>query len=251
MTMQFKQAERTTVKLKIGVQGPSGSGKTWGALALARNIVGPKGKIAVIDTENESASYYADQFKFDVLNLAAPYSSARYVEALKAAIAAGYDIVVVDSLSHQWAGEGGILSRKEALDQSKPSANTWTNWAKFTKEHELFKTRLLEAPVHIIGTLRTKQDYVLETNSNGKQAPRKVGLAAIQREGMEYELGVVFNVNMDHTATASKDRTGLFSVEDPINLADPKVGKALTEWLGSAKEAPAKEIEWQDDTALV
>ncbi len=133
-----------------------------------------------------------------------------------------------------------------ALLKDAEGGNSFTNWAKFTKEHELFKTRILEAPIHLIGTLRTKQDYVLELDKHGKQEPKKVGLAAIQREGMEYELGIVFNVGMDHSATTSKDRTGLFANDETFDLADAKVGKALTDWLGSAKEAPARR-ESSDD----
>jgi hypothetical protein len=246
--MQFKAAERTQVKLKVGIQGPSGSGKTLGALALARSIVGPSGKIAVIDTENASASYYADRFAFDVLNLEAPYTSARYVEAIKAAIGAGYDIAVIDSLSHQWAGSGGILERKDASD--KRGGNSFANWAGFTKEHELFKTRILEAPIHIIGTLRAKQEYALVEDNRGKQAPKKMGLAPIQREGFEYELGVVFDVQMDHKAHASKDRTGLFPNDELVDLTDALIGKRLNDWLGSAKPTtPA--AEFQDDRDLV
>jgi hypothetical protein len=232
--IQFQKAERTSVKLKLGIQGPSGSGKTMGALALARTLF-PDGKIAVIDTENESASYYADDYDFATFNLTAPFTSARYVEALKAAIAAGFDVCVIDTISHQWAGPGGILDRKEEADK-RPGSNSYTNWATFTKEHELFKTRLLEAQIHIIATLRTKQDYALEDNERGKKAPVKLGMAPIQREGFEYEFGIAFELQMDHRAKASKDRTGLFG-DELLDLKDPKVGKTLRQWLRSGKPA--------------
>lgn len=234
MAVQFQKAARTAVKLKIGMQGPSGSGKTLGALALAVALAEGR-RVAVVDTENGSASLYADRFDFDTLNLDAPYTSARYLEAIQAAVDGGYGAVVVDSLSHQWVGAGGILARKELLDAR--GGNSFTNWAQFTKEHEAFKAALLAAPLHVIGTLRTKSDYVLEKNDRGKELPKKVGTAAIQREGLEYELSIVFELQMDHRAAPSKDRTGLFDGE-LVDLTDRSTGRRLLEWLASATPAP-------------
>lgn len=234
MSITFKRATRRAVKVKLAVQGPSGAGKTVAALQLATALA-EGGKVAVIDTENGSASLYADRYTFDVLDLAPPYTSARYIEAIDAAVEAGFSAVVIDSLSHQWMGEGGILSRKEALD-ARPGSNSYTNWATFTKEHEGFKAKLLNAPVHLIATMRAKQDYVLETNERGKQTPKKVGMAPVQREGVEYEFTTVFELQMDHRAIVSKDRTGLFGGgTDPIDLLQPATGKALLAWL---KDAP-------------
>ncbi len=231
MSNVFSPATRKAVKLKIAIQGPSGSGKTLGALALAQGLASG-GKIAVIDTENGSASLYADRYSFDTLDLRPPYTSARYLDAITAAAEAGYTVVVIDSLSHEWVGEGSILSRKEG-DDARPGANSYTNWAKYTKEHEGFKAGILAAPIHVIATMRAKQDYILETNEKGKQQPRKIGLAPIQREGMEYEFTTVWEVQMTHRATTSKDRTGLFG-DEPVDLLSPALPKRLLEWLGSA-----------------
>jgi hypothetical protein len=227
MAVQFKKATRQAVKLKLAVSGPSGSGKTLGALALARALA-PAGKVALIDTENGSASLYGDRFEFDALDLAPPFTSARYLEAMQAAVEAGYEVLVIDSLSHQWAGEGGILSRKEELD--KRGGNSFTNWATFTKEHTAFVSQLLHMPVHVIATLRSKQDYVIEEGNGRKSTPKKVGLAPVQREGLEYEFSTVFDLQMDHKAAASKDRTGLFG-EGLVDLTDKQVGKKLLAWL--------------------
>lgn len=232
----FKKAVRSAVKIKIGLQGPSGSGKTLGALALAKMLANG-GQIAVIDTENGSASLYADRFDFDTLQLDPPYTSRRFEDAINAAVQAGYAVVVIDSLSHQWAGEGGILSRKEAAD-ARPGTNSFTNWGPFTKEHEAFKASILHAPVHVVATLRTKQEYVLAENNKGKQVPKKMGMAPIQREGMEYEFSIAFELQMDHKATASKDRTGLFDGQ-LVDLLDPAVGQRVLSWLSSAQPAPA------------
>lgn len=249
MTIQFKKAERSQSRLKLGIQGPSGSGKTDGALALARGLAGPNGKIAVADTENGSAALYSDRYDFDVLNIEPPYLSSKFNEVIDAAAAAGYDVLIIDSISHQWEGEGGILSRKEAVDAR--GGNSYTNWSKFTKEHNEFVGKILSAPIHIIATMRSKQDYVLEANEKGKQTPRKVGMKAIQREGAEYQLTVNLDVQMDHRAKASKDRTGLFG--DALwDLRDPKTSKMIVDWLASAKpeaKATPEQIETMLDLA--
>lgn len=235
----FQRAERSQRKVKLGLQGPSGSGKTLGALALATQIVGPNGRIALADTEAGSASLYASQYTFDTVGITPPYLSKKYEDAIADAVSEGYDLIIIDSLSHQWAGEGGILARKEALDLR--GGNHFTNWAKFTPEQEKFKATIVNAPIHIIGTLRTKQDYVLEERS-GKSTPKKVGLAAIQREGMEYELDINFEIQMDHKAVASKDRTFLFANTEMLDLLDGSVGKRISEWMAGAKPiVPATE----------
>jgi hypothetical protein len=240
--MVFKKAERKQAKLKIALTGPSGSGKTFSALLLARGI---GGKVAVVDTENNSASLYANLkegplkgFEFDVLNLQAPYSIARYLEAMKAAEAAGYDVLITDSLSHAWAAEGGILDKKAKMDAR--GGNSFTNWNSLTPEQELLKAQIVGSKIHLIATMRSKQEYVIEQNDKGKQAPRKVGLAPIQRDGMEYEFTVVFDLAMDHSASASKDRTGLF--DGQLFKPSAETGQALMRWLNDAKpeepEAP-------------
>lgn len=238
--MLFAKATRQAVRLKIGIQGPSGSGKTLGALALATALA-PNGKVAVIDTENGSASLYGDRFQFDTLNLGAPYTTARYMEAIDAAVSAGYEVIVLDSISHQWMGEGGILSRKELLDSR--GGNSYTNWAKFTVEHEQFKAKLLSAPVHLVATVRAKQDYVVEQTANGKSAPRKIGMAPVQREGMEYEFSIVFELQMDHRAMVSKDRTGLFEGGMPLDLAKPEIVDRLRGWLASGAAVTVARVQ--------
>jgi hypothetical protein len=233
----FKPAARTAIKIKIAVSGPSGSGKTMGALALAKGL-GPR--VALIDTENGSASSYAGRYAFDVLELGPPFTSKRYLKAIDDAVAAGYDVLVIDSLSHQWNGTGGILSRKEEADK-RPNSNSYTNWNTFTKEHTAFIENVLHAPIHIVATLRSKQDYVL-AEKNGKQVPQKVGMAPIQREGLEYEFTTVFELQMDHRAIVSKDRTDLWD-DRPIDLCDPKVAADIRHWLDAAPpKAPADTV---------
>jgi hypothetical protein len=232
------------VKIKIFLAGPSGSGKTDGALALARNFAGAEARICVIDTERESASYYADRYEFDTIALDAPYTTDRYVEALGLAVAAGYDVVIIDSITHQWSGVGGILERKEQLD-SRPNSNSFTNWAKFTPETERFRNALLEAPVHLIACCRAKQEYVLGDGDGGRgKKVQKMGLKPEQRDGLEYEFGVALQLQMDHKAEATKDRTGVF--EGKIaDLKNPNVGRALRAWLdagGTFAPEPARAV---------
>ena len=237
--MTFKKAERTQATLKIALTGPSGSGKTMSGLIIAAAI---GKKIAVVDSENKSASLYADMAKgplagvaFDVLEIDPPYTIAKYIEAIEAAEKAGYDVLLVDSISHAWAGEGGLLDKKTALDAR--GGNSYTNWATITPEQERFKARILQANMHLICTMRSKQDYVLELNDKGKQVPKKVGLAPIQRDGMEYEFTTVFDVAMDHNAVASKDRTGLF--DGQVFKISKETGVKIMEWLKAGKAAAA------------
>jgi AAA domain len=243
---QPRKAEKKRVKIKAGVQGPSGSGKTWGALALAFNLW-PNAKVCVIDSENESASLYADHWEFDTIPLTPPFTSARYQQCIEMVVHLGYDVAIIDSLSHQWDGEGGILRRKEALDQ-RPGANSWANWAQFTPEHQAFIESIKQAPIHIIATMRAKQDYVLEQGDKGKTKPVKVGMAPIVREGTDYEFSIVFDVQMDHKAVVSKNRTGLFESE-VLDLASQSVADRLRSWLESGAEVKGPSTEtWKAPT---
>jgi hypothetical protein len=224
-----RKAEKKKVKLKMAVQGPSGSGKTLGALSLARHLW-PESKICVVDTENESASLYADKFGFDTIPLGPPFTTARYVQCIDAVVKGGYDVLIIDTITAQWDGPGGILERKNQMDLR--GGNGYANWVSFTPEHEAFKQAILQAPLHVIATMRSKQDYILQANDKGKQMPIKVGMAPIQRDQIDYEFTVVFDVQMDHKAVASKDRTGLFK-DTVVDLTDTRVAESIAAWLNS------------------
>lgn len=236
----FKKAERKSTKLKIALTGPSGSGKTMSALLLARGL---GGKVAVIDTENGSASLYANMkegplagFEFDTLELSPPFTPDKYVQAIESAEKGGYNVLVIDSITHAWAGEGGLLEQKAQLD-SRPGSNSYTNWGPINKKENAFKNAWLHSTVHILSTMRSKQDYILEANDKGKQAPKKVGMAPVQRDGIEYEFTTVFDIAMNHEAEVSKDRTGLFA--DKIFKITPATGELFNEWLAGAVAASA------------
>lgn len=247
----FQRAERKKVKIKIGIAAPSGAGKTYSALLIARGLAtkpdGTIGKIALVDTENDSASLYAGSAgipEFDTLPLKPPYLTKKYVEAIALAAKEGYEVLVIDSGSHQWQGEGGIMDRMDKEKLANPKLNSYTLWAKFTPEHELFKSTIVNAPIHIIITLRAKQEYVLDKDEKGRTTPRKTGMAPVQRDQFEYELSCVFDMSMEHYATVSKDRTGLFDG----SCFQPSVGTGTTllEWLATGKEPapiPAASVE--------
>ncbi len=228
--MQIKKASRSSVKIKLALTGPSGAGKTMSSLLLAAGLVG-NGRILVIDSEDGSSNLYADHeltngIEFDVLEIEAPYTVQKYIQALELGQKEKYDCIVIDSISHAWAGEGGLLEKKSALDSR--GGNSYANWSGITKEQELFKSKMVHCNSHLIVTMRSKQEYVLEDNKEGKKTPRKVGLAPVQREGMEYEFTTVFDIGMDHQFVVSKDRTGLF--DGQISKISRSTGEAIRQW---------------------
>lgn len=232
----FKKAERTIVPLKLATTGSAGSGKTLSSLRLARGLVGTEGKIAVIDTENGSASLYSDRTDFDVCNVEDRSDYAAYGEMVLAAESAGYDCVIIDSFSHVWEA---ILDYKAKLD-ANPRGNSYTNWNEAGRKFKSTLDAILHSKMHVICCLRTKTEYVLEKNENGKSVPRKVGLAPIMRDGIEFEFTTVFDIAVEtHTATCSKDRTGLFMGKD--FLITEQTGADLDAWRKSGKPmAPVK-----------
>ena len=225
---QFKRAQRKQAKLKLAITGPTGSGKTYSALRLFKGF---GGKTALIDTENGSASLY-DDFEFDTCEITPPFTTEKYIKAIRDAIESGYDNLIIDSLSHAWSGEGGILSRKEDFD-SQRGGNSYANWRMFTKEQEAFVTEIVQAPINMICTMRSKIEYVLESTDKGKMAPKKMGTKPIQRDNVEYEFTTVFDVQSTHKCSVSKDRTNLF--RDAIFQITEETGSKLRDWLSGAK----------------
>jgi hypothetical protein len=234
--LSFKPAVRSAVKIKVLIDGPSGSGKTYGALSIAEGIT-TDGRIALIDSEHERASFYADRIKFDTLALT-DFHPERYVEAIDAAIEAGYSVVVIDSLTHAWQD---VLHRKEQYERENPKSNSWTNWGRFSPAWDRLIQYILAVPVHIICTARSKQAYE-QSESNGKKSIVKLGLQPQVRDGTEYEFGLVFSLEQSHRAMATKDNTFLFGGRDEmINLCDGSVPKALQDWLSTAAPTDAPE----------
>jgi len=222
--MQLQQTQRHNVKLRLGISAPSGFGKTYSALQLAYGMTQDWSKIAVIDTENSSASLYSDLGNFNVLNLTAPYSPERYIEALEVCEKANMEVIIIDSITHEWQGGGGCLQIHELL------GGRFQDWSKVKPRHQKFIDKILHSKCHIITTTRRKTDYSLDVGSNGKSKVIKHGTKEITSEGFEYELSVNFElINENHLCKVSKDRTNLFQGK-PEFIITSEVGKTLKAW---------------------
>lgn len=242
MSNLFEPVAREKAKLRMALQGVSGGGKTLSALYIAYGMTGDWGKIALIDTEHERAREYANRSDlptptgtFLYAPMTPPYNVEKYVQYVKAgAEAVGPDgVVIVDSLSHAWSGEGGVLEYKDQIAASQRGQNSYTAWNAAGKLQNSLVDSILSVPCHTICTLRVKQDYALQPNERGKMEPVKLGLAPIQRDNLEYEFDIVLNIARNHIATASKDVTFLDSFGAVIT---PQLGKDLAAWLNDGKE---------------
>ena len=221
-------ASREKLKLMIGLTGPSGSGKTYSALQLAYGITGDWSKITVADTENKSALYYANLGRFGHVDfngktIPGGYSPRNWIKLIESEEKdPKTEVLVLDSITHEWEGFGGCLEMVDA-------AGKFNGWKTVTPMHRAFIDAMRNSRLHIIATMRSKQDYVVETNDKGRSTPKKIGTKANQREGTDYEFGLVFDVEMSHYATASKDRTGLFAGRGPF-MVTPDLGKEPLKW---------------------
>lgn len=221
--MQLVKATRKKVKLRLGLSAVSGGGKTYSALLLANGLVGNWDKIAVIDTENNSASLYSHLGEFNTIELTAPYTPERYIQAIKACEDAGMECIIIDSITHEWDGKGGILEIHSSM-----TGNSFTNWATLTPRHQKFIDSILQSKCHVITTVRRKTEYEMIKDGT-KTKVEKAGLKEVTREGFEYELTVNFNIDEKHNCTASKDRTGLF-MDKPFFTITPETGKLIRDW---------------------
>jgi hypothetical protein len=218
--MELKRARRNRAKIKVALQGPSGSGKTYSALLLASGLTLNWEEITVIDTENNSAQLYADLGNYNVIDLKPPHTPERYVEAIQLAVSANSKVLIIDSISHCW---------EYLVDyHSKLQGNSFANWTKVTPRQRLFLDTIMQADLHVITTLRTKQEYVINLQ-DGKNIPEKVGLKSIQRDGVDYEFTIVFELNINHMAKASKDRTSVF-MDKPEFIISSSTGELINQW---------------------
>lgn len=228
--MELKIAKREQVKLRIGLSGASGFGKTYSALLMSYGMTEDWSKIALIDTENASANLYAHLGAFNVLSLNKPYSPERYIEAIKACENASMEVIIIDSISHEWVGSGGCLEIHEKL------GGRFQDWGKITPRHQSFIESILSSKCHIITTTRRKMDYSMEVEQNGKTKVVKHGTKEITRDGFEYELTISLElINDQHMAKASKDRTGLF-INKPEFVINASIGKKLLKWCNMNEE---------------
>jgi hypothetical protein len=237
--MAFQKAIRKQIALKIALIGPSGAGKTYSALRLCKGL---GGKTAFLDTENGRGKFYANEFDYDYDVIEAPFNPEKYITKIQEAIDSGYENVIIDSASHEWMGKGGVLDIV-----SNMTGNDFTRWKEPTRRHTNFVEALVQSPINLIVCLRGKDEYVLEENDKGKKVPKKIGMGAQMRDGLEYEMAVAFLIDQsNHVATAVKDNTHIFDGTDGSRLFDvltEKHAQKLIEWANSGEKTKEKEVQ--------
>lgn len=224
----FQKAKREQVWLKVLLSGASGSGKSYSALRLAKGIAKKcDSAIAYIGTEGSRNKYYADEFDYDLLELEDPFECEKYIDAIDEAVNAGYKVLVIDSMTHEWKWLNDV--------HDKMPGNSFTNWGKLKPRHHKFMEKILNSPIHIIATARGKDDWVLE-DKNGKQVPKKVGMGQQQDKDISYEYTVSLMIAQDtHIASSDKDNTHLF--DGRYEVLTEKDGERLYEWANNG-DAP-------------
>lgn len=251
--IQLQKAKRAESKIKIGVSGPPGSGKTLSSLLLAFGMVKAAHpeftdnqcweKVCIIDTENGSASLYADfnikavhVGEFFVIPMSPPFEAQKFIDSIHAAEQGGIEVIIIDSFSAYWAGSGGALDKQGKI--AARSGNSYTAWRDVTPEYNRLVDTILQSTSNVIVDVRAKTEYLQTKDSNGKTVVKNMGMGLQARDTLEYELGVVFLLDTDHTANATKDRTGLF--DGKYFTITPETGKEIYRWLSSgAPEKPA------------
>jgi hypothetical protein len=226
--MQLRKATRKKAKIRLGLSAVSGGGKTYSSILIAKGLCGDLSKVAIIDTENGSADLYAHLGEYNVLPLTAPFTPERYIEAIRSCEAAGMEVIIIDSISHEWDGKGGCLEIVEQL------GGKYQDWAKVTPRHQAFLEAILHSSSHVITTVRRKQDYEMIKDGNRIKI-EKGGLKEITREGFEYELTINLELDTKHNAMASKDRTNLF-MGKPAFVPSDKTGEIIAQWCEQGEE---------------
>ena len=236
----FEKATKKQSKLRLAVFGPSGSGKTYTALRIAK---GMSDKIALIDTERRSASKYADKFGFDVANIEKATIN-NYVQTISEAAGVGYEVLIIDSLSHGWHE---LLQEVEKIAKAKYRGNTWSAWSEGTPLQRQLVNAILDFPGHVIATMRTKTEWTIETDDKGRNKPVRIGLSPEQGKGIEYEFDMLIEMTPEHFANIIKDRTGKYQ-DVTIDKPGEDFGKELMDWLNSGN---VDETEKKQDELLV
>lgn len=221
--MQLKKATRKQIKLRLSISAPTGFGKTYGALLIAYGMTEDWNKIAVIDTENGSASLYSDLGEYNTIELEPPFTTEKYIQAIEACEKGGMEVIIIDSATHVWKGEGGLLEYQNAL------GGRYQDWAKTTPLYQKWLNAILHSSCHVITTMRKKQAYAM-VQDGGRNKVEKQGMEDEIRDGFDYEMTIAFEVvNDKHMARVSKDRTRIFDGKPDFKIS-PETGKAIKEW---------------------
>jgi hypothetical protein len=243
---RFKKARKLDAKLRLALVGPTNSGKTFTALRIAQDLV-PNAKIAVLDSQRGQASKYADLFDFDSDEIG-NHSPETYTKAIQDAEAEGYDVLIIESLSHAWMGKDGALELVDKAAKRAQSGNKFFAWRDVTPMHNQLVDTMMSCKLHVIATIRTKMEWVIEDDERGKKVPRRVGLAPIQREGLEYEFDIVADLNASNEFIVSKTICPALKGAI-IKEAGPEVAKILREWL--VGEKPTEQARPVDPIAVL
>lgn len=235
----FAPATREQARARIALEGPEGSGKSYTSMVLA-TALGAGARFAVIDTERGSASKYARSksgsgFDFDVLALHS-FDPRDLPKALAAAAAAGYPVAVVDSLSHFWMGKGGMLELVDAVGKRSGGGGGFGGWKEARPWERDMIDALLSYPGHVIVTMRTKTEWLID-DSGPKKKITKVGTKAEQREGIGYEFDIIGDLDQENTLVITKSRCPLLQGQ-VINRPGPDVAVTILEWLNDGDVAP-------------
>ena len=240
----LSEAKRNKAKLRLAIDGPSGSGKTYSALLLAFGITNDWSKIAVIDTERESANLYAnlcknsETGKYLTGQINSPFTPQKYLEAIHFCEQNGIEVIIIDSLSHAWTGEGGMLDIHGDVIRKQKTENSYTAWGDVTPLHRKLVDAILTSPCHIICTVRTNTEYSQEKDPRtGKTIVKKVGMKPEFRKGLDYEMTIVFSMDVEHNALITKSRIESFPVNDVV-IPNIEVGQKLLEWLNTGDDVP-------------
>lgn len=236
MAFQVKKAKREKIYVKVALMAPSGGGKTYGSLRLAtgmaeeiKNSTGKDAKILFANTENKRGYYYANEFDYDIVDIDAPHHPEKYVELIEFAVAEGYDILIIDSSSHEWEGKGGCLELQQQ------AGGTYQAWGKVTPRHNKFINAIADSQIHIIATMRGKDQYEMEKDDKGRATVSKLGVGAKQRDGFEYEFTCTFLIDQKtNMATVQKDNTHIFENETATLLSE-SYGRKIIQWANSGE----------------
>ena len=240
--MKLQKAQRQNVKLRIGLSSPSGFGKTYSALLLAYGLCGDWSKIAVIDTENNSAQLYSHLGEFNTIDLQPPYHPKRYIEAIKVCEDADIEVIIIDSVSHGWEGQGGCLELVANVTKNSRSQNSYIAWGEVTPLHQAFVQSFLHSSAHVITTVRRKVEYAMSKNEKGYTQIEKVGTKEVTKDGFEYELSLNLEIiNDKHFVQSTKDRTGLFDGQEPFVITE-ETGKQLKDWAVTGIDSPFEQL---------
>jgi hypothetical protein len=238
--MQIQTATRKQAKIKLSLAGSSGSGKSYSAILLAYGLCNDFSKICVIDTENHSASLYSHLGAFNVINLIPPFHPKKYIEAIKLCEQSKIEVIVIDNPTHAWSGKGGCLELHEKETAKMKIPNSFTAWNAITPIYQKYLDAIINSSCHVISTLRSKTEYVM-SERNGRQVPQKTGTAPMIRDGFDFEMSIAFDLDQQHKAFSTKDRTGLFQDKEPFVIST-NTGKLIHDWCNSIPDVTVDDV---------